>query len=68
MGGGEIEEIAQSAELLTSCLERSLTTVPIFKKPFIIFIAALKYTYNENYIWFSGHCFRVGGTPKQRTV
>ena len=30
MGGGEIEEIAQSAELLTSCLERNLTTVPIF--------------------------------------
>ena len=23
---------------------------------------------NENYIWFSGHCFRVGSTPKQRTV
>ena len=42
MGGGEIEEIAQSAELLTSCLERSLTTVPIFWKPFIIFIAAEK--------------------------
>ena len=30
MGGGEIEEIAQSAEILTSCLERSLTYVPIF--------------------------------------
>ena len=42
MGGGEIEEIAQSAEKLTSCLERSLTTVPIFWKPFIIFIATGK--------------------------
>jgi uncharacterized protein (UPF0261 family) len=30
MGGGEIEEIAQSAEKLSSCLKRSLTTVPIF--------------------------------------
>lgn len=68
MGGGEIEDIAQSAEILANCLKRSLTAVPIFWKPFVIFIAALKYTYNENYIWFSGHCFRVGGTPKQRTV
>ena len=42
MGGGEIEEIAQSADKLSSCLERSLTAVPIFKKPFIIFIAAGK--------------------------
>lgn len=42
MGGGEIEDIAQSAEILTSCLERSLTSVPIFWKPFIIFIAAEK--------------------------
>ena len=39
MGGGEIEDIAQSAELLTSCLERSLTTVPICGKPFVIFVA-----------------------------
>jgi len=39
MGGGEIEEIAQSAEKLSSCLERSLTSVPIFWKPFVIFIA-----------------------------
>ena len=30
MGGGEIEEIAQSADKLSSCLKRSLTSVPIF--------------------------------------
>ena len=42
MGGGEIEEIAQSADKLSSCLKRSLTTVPIFWKPFIIFIATKK--------------------------
>jgi hypothetical protein len=30
LGGGEIVEIAQSAEIPASCLKRSLTTVPIF--------------------------------------
>lgn len=41
-------------------LGKELDNCPHIWKPFVIFIATRKQTFNENYKWFSGHCFRVG--------
>lgn len=65
---GKLRKLHKVLKKNYQAAERSLTTVPIFWKPFIIYIAAEKYTFNENYIWFSGHYFRVGGTPKNAPI
>ena len=60
---GIIEDIARSALQITSCW-KELDFCPHILKTFYNLHCCRKLTYNENYIWFSGHYFRVGGTPK----
>jgi hypothetical protein len=63
---GNFEDIARSAKQKQAA-ERSLATAPIFENLLCFFYCYPKYTFNKKHKWFSGHYFRIGGTPEQRT-
>ena len=64
MGGGEIEEIAQSAEKTIKLLVKELDNWPHILKTFYNFHCYPKQVFNENYKWFSG----LGLFPRNGTT